>query len=308
MKVRKQGLWLIAIICGILLFSGCDITTEAIFQIPIEIGGDESSKIEIAKNVIKDIQPGLKQRISSHYPNVSLQQLSTLSLSWGTETTFGLTGSDTMVFVQINLQYTGSFDEAEAILQFCADEASTAIGKRSQSPPIALESSTTMELIESLRHDRIEKLYYEKYPSNVKELMVRQNIVSDLISAYDRGGDDLFQFNIIVILNQRSAQNESDKDEIVRCLGRALKDSSPWTRTEAVWGLGLSGAAQMIPSIIPLLDDPNPKVVNEAILSLAKLTGTRDLPISNPQMSEEKRMEAVFFWKDWWEKVRPKSL
>ena len=64
----------------------------------------------------------------------------------------------------------------------------------------------------------------------------------------------------------------------------------------------------MIPSIIPLLDDPNPKVVNEAVLSLARLTATSDLPISNQHMSEENRTEAVLFWKDWWDKVRPKSL
>ena len=176
------------------------------------------------------------------------------------------------------------------------------------SQPIALESNTTKELIESLRHDRIEQLYYAEYPSNVKELMVRQNIVPDLISAYDSGGDDLFQFNLIVILNHRSAERESDKDEIVRCLGRALKDSSPWTRTEAVWGLGLSGASQMIPSIIPLLDDSDSKVVNEAILSLAKLAGIRDLPVSNQEMSEEERKGAVEFWKDWWNKVRPNTI
>lgn len=174
--------------------------------------------------------------------------------------------------------------------------------------PAALESGTTKELIESLRHDRIEQLYYDNFPPNVKELLARPEIVPDLVSAYDHGGDDLFRFNLIVILNNRSALSETDKNDILQCLGRAVNDSSAWTRTEAVWGLGYSGAAQMIPTIIPLLDDPNPNVVNEAILSLARLTGTRDLPISNQQMSEEKRMEAVQFWKDWWNKVRPKSL
>ena len=290
------------------LFSGCEFIIDRSYQVPIEIEGDESSKIEIARNVIQDIEPGLKQRISSHFPSVSSQQLNTLSLSWGTETTFGFTGLDTMVFVLINLQYTDTFDEVGAILQFCADEVSAAIEQRSQLPSFALESNTTRELIESLRHNRIEQLYYDNFPPNVKELMVRPEIVPDLVSAYDHGGDDLFRFNVIVILNNRSALSETDKNDILQCLERAVNDSSPWTRTEAVWGLGHLGAAQIIPSIISLLDDPNPKVVNEAILSLAKLTGTRDLPISNQHMSEETRTEAVLFWKDWWDKVRPKSL
>jgi hypothetical protein len=170
------------------------------------------------------------------------------------------------------------------------------------------ELNTTEELIESLRHERIEQLYYENYTTNVKELMVRPNIVSDLISAYDRGGDDLYRFNVIVILNHRSALSESEKEDIVKCLARAVNDSSPWTRTEAVWGLGILGVAQMVPKIIPLLDDPDPIVVNEAILSLAKLTGIQDLPISNRDMSDEERMEAIKFWKDWWIEVRPNPI
>ncbi len=162
MKGRKQGFWIIATLCGILLFSGCEITNEVVYPIPIEIGGDESTKIEIAKNVIQAIKPGLKQRIYSRFPSVTSQQLDTLSFSWGTETTFGVTSS-TKVFIQINLQYTGTLDEASAILQFCADEANEAIKKRSQSPSIVLESSTMKELIESHRHDRIEQLYnYER--------------------------------------------------------------------------------------------------------------------------------------------------
>ena len=158
MKGRKQGFWIIATLCGILLLSGCEFTTEAVIEVPIEIGGDESTKIEIAKNVIQTIKPGLKERISSRFSSVTSQQLDTLLFSWGTETTIGFTGS-TKVFIQINLQYTDTFDKAGVILQFCADEVNEAIKKRSQSPSIALESSTTKELIESLRHDRIEQLY-----------------------------------------------------------------------------------------------------------------------------------------------------
>ncbi len=171
-----------------------------------------------------------------------------------------------------------------------------------------LDSGTTADLIENLRRDRIEQLYYDDFPAGVKELMVRPNIIPDLIDAYDRGGDDLFRFNLIVILNHRSALSDSDKTDIAGCLGRALSDVSPWTRTEAVWGLGILGVNQMVPGVIPLLDDPEPMVVNEAILALAKLTGMRDLPLSNQDMPAEERMEAIRFWKDWWAEVRPDPI
>jgi len=166
------------------------------------------------------------------------------------------------------------------------------------------ESNTTSELIESLRDNRIETLYYVAYPAVVKELILRQGIVADLISAYDLGGDELFRFNLIVILNHRKVFNQSVREDILRCLVRALKDSSPWTRTEAVWGLGLSGNDRVIPGIIPLLDDPDPGVVNETILALAKLTGIADLPVSNSQMREAERIIMVNFWKSWWNEVK----
>lgn len=174
--------------------------------------------------------------------------------------------------------------------------------------PTTPESLTTRELIETLRHERIEQLYYDKFPANVKELMVRQNIVLDLSDAYSRGGDDLYRFNVLVILNHRAALSDLEKTAIVQCLDIALNDHAPWARTEAVWGLGILGSKQSIPSVILLLDDPDQNVVNESILALTKIAGLRNLPISNQNMSEAQRQEAIKFWKNWWEKVKPKSL
>jgi hypothetical protein len=130
--------------------------------------------------------------------------------------------------------------------------------------PTKPESLTTQELIETLRHERIEQLYYDKFPANVKELMVRPNIVLDLSDAYTRGGDDLYRFNVVVILNHRAALSDSEKTAIAQCLDRALNDHAPWVRTEAVWGLGILAAARSIPSVILLLDDPDQNVVNES--------------------------------------------
>lgn len=169
--------------------------------------------------------------------------------------------------------------------------------------PTPSASLSTNELIETLRHERIEQLYYEHYPPNVKEMIARNNIVLDIVSAYDHGGDDLYRFNLILILNHRSALSESERVAIIQCLERAVKDPSSWVRTEAVWGLGLLLAVKSIPSIITLLDDPDANVVNETVLTLAKLSGIKSLPISNMDMSDEERQKLVTFWKDWWGKV-----
>ena len=114
----------------IFLLSGCEITTGATIEVPIEIGGDESTKLEIAKNVIQTITPGLKQRISSRFPTVTSQQLDTLMFGVGTE---GFT-SPKKVFIQIKLHYKGTIDETSAILQFCEGEVRAAIRRLSQSP------------------------------------------------------------------------------------------------------------------------------------------------------------------------------
>lgn len=180
--------------------------------------------------------------------------------------------------------------------------ASTALPPNAVGP----ESLTTNELLETLRRERTEELYYTQFPQNVKELMVRPDIVPQLIGAFDRGGDDLYRFNVIVVLNHRSALGDSEKASIAGCLERALQDSSGWVRTEAVWGLGLLGTAKSIPSMIPLLDDPDPNVVNETVLALFKLNGTPSAPFSNENMSAEDRRELVEYWKGWWEEARPK--
>jgi len=160
----------------------------------------------------------------------------------------------------------------------------------------------TSELIATLNKERLEQLYYPSYPENVKELANRDGIVFALIRAYDGGGDDLYRFNLIVVLNHRSTLSEAERTAIVQCLQRALRDTSSWVRTEAVFGLGFLATSRSIPMIIPLLDDQDPNVVNEAILTLAKIAGVKDLPVSNQEMPAQDRAKAVEFWKEWWRK------
>lgn len=124
----RKAKWLIASLCGILLLSGCEVRYQRCIEVPIEVEGGKSTKIEIAKDVVEVIEPGLKERISSRFPNVASQQLDTLSLSSKIEKTVGVTGLATKAFVEICLQDT---EEAEAILEFCAYAVSTAIGSLS---------------------------------------------------------------------------------------------------------------------------------------------------------------------------------
>lgn len=168
--------------------------------------------------------------------------------------------------------------------------------------PASYGSLQTPQLIATLQRERIEQLYYPRYPDNVKELVVRDGIVIDLIRAYEQGGDDLYRFNLIVILNHRTTLSDAERTAIVQCLHRAIKDRSPWVRTEAVFGLGFVGTSRSIPAVIPLLDDQDANVINEAIITLAKIAGGTDLPVSNQEMSAEDRQKAVKFWKQWWRK------
>ena len=165
-------------------------------------------------------------------------------------------------------------------------------------------TQATSDLIQTLRHERIEQLYYDDLPPNMKELIVRNNIVPELAKAYAQGGDDFYRFSLIVILDHRGALSNSERMIIVKCFESAVKDGSAWVRTEAVWGLGLLGDLKSVPAIIPLLDDQDVNVVNETVLTLAKLTGAKDLPISNMGMPDDERRNAVDFWKDWWNKAK----
>ena len=80
----------------------------------------------------------------------------------------------------------------------------------------------------------------------------------------------------------------------------ASQDKSEWTRTETIWGLGLLDDIKMASFIVPALDDPSALVVNEAILSLHKVTSEDDMPLSSENMTEKDREQLVDHWKKWW--------
>ncbi len=160
---------------------------------------------------------------------------------------------------------------------------------------------TTFHLIASLSEERIENLYYDDFPENIKELIVKSGIFAELQKAYQEyENDELARFNIIIVLNHKKARSKIEKQLLEETLLFAVMDSSEWVRTEAIWGVGLSGDIKAAPFIIPTLDDASPLVVNEAILSLYKLTSEEEMPISNEDMTDEERALQVEHWKKWW--------
>ena len=160
---------------------------------------------------------------------------------------------------------------------------------------------TTFHLIASLSEERIEDLYYDDFPENIKELIVKTGIFAELQKAYQEyENDDLARFNIIIVLNHKKARSKIEKKLMEETLLFAVMDSSEWVRTEAIWGVGLSGDVKAAPVIIPALDDASPIVVNEVILSLYKITSEDEMPISNEDMADEERALQVEYWKKWW--------
>jgi hypothetical protein len=164
-------------------------------------------------------------------------------------------------------------------------------------------------LIGTLHQSRNETLYYDEstYPKNVNQIIDDKNIINPLVSAYHADtNDDLFRFNIIMILNKklRSHVSDKEKDLIGNCLLESLKDSSPWVKTEAVWGLGFIAEKKFVPMIMPLLDDKDDNVVNEAILTLTKINGLGGEMVSNQTATKDEREAGINYWKGWWKENR----
>lgn len=170
--------------------------------------------------------------------------------------------------------------------------------------PSKLESAELDQLIATIHQEPVQELYYATFPPSVSRLMASRDVTGRLIEAYgDVRGDSLYRFSILVILNHVT-MSASEKDSVADLFVAALKDRSSWVRTEAVWGLGRNGEFRHIPAVMAVLEDPDVNVVNEAILSLFRLTGNHDNLTSNQNMGESERIEAVAYWRKWWAKNR----
>jgi len=124
------------------------------------------------------------------------------------------------------------------------------IGGDTQAVHEALESALSASAalsIAALHTSRVESLYYtnETVPRNVWKLVSAPGLEDELIQAYTSGDqDDLFRYNIIMILSRRAAkvEDEGTRQRIRNCMMEALaKDSFGWVKVEALDALARLG-------------------------------------------------------------------
>jgi hypothetical protein len=102
------------------------------------------------------------------------------------------------------------------------------------------KTASYRDLIESLHTSRNLELHYswDRFPLNLQELKRRPSDIAALVAAYyAEKNDDVFRFNIIMILNNKSRDGFSPEEAslIAQCFVDALSDSSSLVRAEASW-------------------------------------------------------------------------
>jgi hypothetical protein len=114
------------------------------------------------------------------------------------------------------------------------------------------------DLIDSLHTTRNAKLYYSwgGFPPNLQELDRRPADATALVASYyTEKNDEVFRFNIIMILNRKRAQRFSMEEAklISQCFVDALSDPSSMVRIEASWLTGMFGDAINDPAVKELI-------------------------------------------------------
>jgi Protein of unknown function (DUF1161) len=132
------------------------------------------------------------------------------------------------------------------------------------------ENKSTAALIASLHALHNTNLYYsyDDMPGNIKALMSRPGIVTELVDELAREENEyLVRFNLALILNHKlrgDELNDAERDAINAVLAKRLNDQSAWVRTEAVWGLRFAPDSQYEGAVSALVSDRNEYVSNEA--------------------------------------------
>lgn len=121
-----------------------------------------------------------------------------------------------------------------------------------------LKTVSYPDLIESLHASRNPNLHYvwKDFPLNLQELGRRPADVAALVSAYyAEKNDEVFRFNIIMILNHKRTQPFSAEETklITQCFVDALSDSSSMVRAEASWQASMFGEQINNPAVKQLI-------------------------------------------------------
>lgn len=119
-------------------------------------------------------------------------------------------------------------------------------------PATAPAEADIASAIESLHTTRLESLYYanDKVPKNVWRLVFTPGLDDSLLRAYRVGDrDDLFRFNLIMILNRRAVglEGEEPRRKVYDCMLEAVRtDSFGWVKVEARDALRRLGADKAV--------------------------------------------------------------
>ena len=139
-------------------------------------------------------------------------------------------------------------------------------------------------LVESLRHTRVESLYYSRklLPESVKTLIAVPGIEGELCGRYEKADpDELYRFNLIIVMNRRAVYVgvEDTRRLLGACLVKALDDSSALVRTEAANALGRLNFPDSAPRLEQALrGDGDVNVAYEAFRALMRYRGKEVFP------------------------------
>jgi len=130
--------------------------------------------------------------------------------------------------------------------------------KRKEQEIERLKTISYLDLIASLHTTRNPELHYvwEHFPPNLQEFDRRPADVATLVNAYyAEKNDDVFRFNIIMILNHKREQNFSTEEtrRITQCFVDALGDNSGLVRAEASWQSSMIGDQINDPAVEQLI-------------------------------------------------------
>lgn len=173
-------------------------------------------------------------------------------------------------------QLAQQLSEAEAI-----DTQKAGHDLRQQSILKQVKSANTQELIASLAELRNEKLYYnpKHFPANLAKLIATPGVAKEICATYlQHPSDEIFRFNLMIVLAQQIKQNMLTPLEIQRvtnCMRVALDDSHPWVVTEVLNVFGNVANELDHPKLKQLSSSPDEWVRLEASNAMNRLEGRR---------------------------------
>jgi Ankyrin repeats (3 copies) len=164
----------------------------------------------------------------------------------------------------------------------------------------AAVSAQAVAHLAALHTTRVESLYYsnDSVPKDVWKLVAAPDLEEPLLEAYAAGDpDDLYRYNLIMILNRRSGKVEDAamRQRIHDCMLKAVqKDSFGWAKVEALDGLSrLGGEKEALAQADLLMKSDEDAAIHEDVAKWIK--GATKAPENDLLLTVCTRAEAAKF-------------